>query len=50
MAQKLEVAKSRVTKIMEGLIHKKLVQCIDDPEDARVKLIRLTPAGAEEIQ
>ena len=45
MAQKLEVAKSRVTKIMEGLIHKKLVQCIDDPEDARVKLIRLTPAG-----
>jgi DNA-binding MarR family transcriptional regulator len=45
MAQKLEVAKSRVTKIMEGLIHKKLVQCIDDPDDARVKLIRLTPAG-----
>lgn len=45
MAEKLEVAKSRVTKIMEGLTHKKLVQCIDDPEDARVKLIRLTPAG-----
>ena len=45
IAQKLEVAKSRVTKIMEGLIHKKLVQCVDDPKDARVKLIRLTPAG-----
>jgi DNA-binding MarR family transcriptional regulator len=45
MAQKLEVAKSRVTKIMEGLIRKKLVQSIDDPDDARVKLIRLTPAG-----
>jgi len=45
IAQKLEVAKSRVTKIMEGLIHKKLVQCIDDPEDARVKLCSLTPVG-----
>ena len=45
LAQKLEVAKSRVTKIMEGLTHKKLVQCIDDPRDARVKLIRLTTAG-----
>ena len=45
IAQKLEVAKSRVTKIMEGLIHKKLVQCIDDPEDGRVKLFSLTPTG-----
>jgi DNA-binding MarR family transcriptional regulator len=45
IAQKLEVAKSRVTKIMEGLLHKKLVQCIDDPEDGRVKLLSLTPAG-----
>jgi DNA-binding MarR family transcriptional regulator len=45
MAEKLDVTKSRVTKIMEGLTQKKLVQCIDDPEDARVKLIRLTPAG-----
>ncbi len=45
MSQKLEVAKSRVTKIMEGLTQKKLVQCIDDPKDARVKLIRLTQTG-----
>jgi DNA-binding MarR family transcriptional regulator len=45
IAQKLEVAKSRVTKIMEGLIHKKLVQSIDDPEDGRVKLFSLTSAG-----
>jgi DNA-binding MarR family transcriptional regulator len=45
IAQKLEVAKSRVTKIMEGLTNKKMVQCIDDPDDARVKLIRLTSAG-----
>lgn len=45
IAQELEVAKSRVTKIMEGLIHKKLVQYIDDPKDGRVKLFSLTPAG-----
>ncbi len=45
MAQKLEVAKSRVTKIMEGLLKKKLIHCIDDPGDARVKLFSPTQAG-----
>jgi DNA-binding MarR family transcriptional regulator len=45
IALKLEVAKSRVTKIMEGLLNKKLVQSIDDPEDARVKLFSLTTPG-----
>ena len=45
MAQKLDVAKSRVTKIIEGLLKKKLVESVDDPRDARVKLISLTPAG-----
>jgi DNA-binding MarR family transcriptional regulator len=45
IAQKLEVAKSRVTKIMEGLIEKRLIQYIDDPEDGRVKLFNLTTAG-----
>jgi DNA-binding MarR family transcriptional regulator len=45
MAQKLEVAKSRVTMIINGLIEKGLVRRIDDPNDARIKLISLTPAG-----
>ncbi len=45
MAQKLEVAKSRVTKIINGLIGRGLVTQIDDPEDARIRLISLTPAG-----
>jgi DNA-binding MarR family transcriptional regulator len=44
-AQKLEVAKSRVTKIVNGLKEKQLVEEIDDPKDARIKLISLTPAG-----
>jgi DNA-binding MarR family transcriptional regulator len=49
----LEVAKSRVTKIVDGLIEKGLVRRFEDPEDARIKLISLTPAGynkAEEIR
>ena len=53
IAQKLEVAKSRVTKITNGLIKKGLVKRIDDPNDARVKLISLTSMGekkSEEIK
>ncbi len=45
IAQKLEVAKSRVTKIIQCLIEKKLVQSTDDPHDARVKLLSLTHMG-----
>jgi DNA-binding MarR family transcriptional regulator len=45
IAQRLDVAKSRVTKIIDGLLEKKLIQRIHDPEDARIKLISLTPAG-----
>ena len=46
IAQKLDVAKSRVTKIVDGLVRKKLVNRINDPEDARIKLISHTKAGA----
>ncbi|MFH1487359.1 MAG: MarR family winged helix-turn-helix transcriptional regulator [Pseudomonadota bacterium] len=52
IAQNLEVAKSRVTKLINGLTEKGFVEVIDDPKDARVKLISLTAAGrrkAEEI-
>lgn len=45
IAQKLDVAKSRVTKIVNGLIEKDLVRSIYDPNDSRVKLINLTPSG-----
>ena len=45
MAQRLDVAKSRVTKITNGLIEKGLAERIDDPNDARVKLISLTSVG-----
>jgi DNA-binding MarR family transcriptional regulator len=45
IAQRLEVAKSRVTKLVNGLVEKGLVETIVDPRDARIKLINLTPAG-----
>jgi DNA-binding MarR family transcriptional regulator len=45
IAQRLDVAKSRVTKIIDGLMKKKLVERIEDPRDGRVRLITLTPEG-----
>ena len=45
ISQKLDVAKSRVTKIINGLMQKRLVESTDDPNDARVKLIGLTQKG-----
>lgn len=50
MAQKMDVAKSRITKITDGLLEKGLAKRIDDPNDARVKLISLTPAGEKKSE
>ena len=53
MAEKMEVAKSRVTRIVDGLISKGLVQRIDDPGDGRIVLVKLTAEGlkkSEEIE
>jgi DNA-binding MarR family transcriptional regulator len=50
IAQKLEVAKSRVTKVLDGLLKKKMIQRFDDPEDARIKLISLTSLGQKKTK
>lgn len=50
IAFKLEVAKSRVSKILDGLLTKQLIQFIDDPEDARVKLFSLAPSGRQRLE
>ena len=50
IAQKMEVAKSRVTKIMNGLTKKRLIQSTEDPNDGRVKLLSLTPAGQGKLK
>ncbi len=49
IASKMNVVKSRVSKIVEGLIKKKLVQRIKDPEDSRVSLLSLTPDGYNKL-
>ena len=46
----LEVAKSRATVIIENLDKKGLVQRSTDPNDARVKLISLTPVGHRKVR
>ncbi len=45
IALKLDVAKSRVTKILEGMEKRGLITRRDDPQDARIRLISLTPEG-----
>jgi len=50
IAGMLEVAKSRATVIIESLEKKDLVQRSADPNDARVKLISLTPKGQRKVR
>ncbi len=45
MAQKLDLAKSRITKLTKGLLTKGLIDQIDDPSDARIKLSEAFPQG-----
>ena len=47
IAEKLDVSKSRATKIINGLIEKGLAERTDDVNDGRVKLISLTKQGRE---
>lgn len=50
VAGMLEVAKSRAAVIIENLEKKGLVQRSPDPNDARVKLINLTPKGQRKVR
>lgn len=50
IAHKMNVVKSRVSKIIDGLIKKKLVQRIKDPEDSRISLLSLTPKGQKKLK
>jgi DNA-binding MarR family transcriptional regulator len=50
ISQKLDVAKSRATKILNGLIEKGLADHTDDVRDGRVKLISLTKKGKERAE
>lgn len=50
IAPKLNVVKSRVTKIVNGLIRKNLVQKAKDPNDSRILLLSLTPKGQTKLE
>jgi DNA-binding MarR family transcriptional regulator len=45
----MNVGKSRMTKIIAGLLDKELIKRIKDPEDSRVSLISLTSYGKEKL-
>jgi DNA-binding MarR family transcriptional regulator len=49
IAHKMNVVKSRVSKIIDGLTKKNLIQRITDPEDSRIKLLSLTSAGQKKL-
>lgn len=49
IAYKMNVVKSRVTKLIGGLFKKKLVQRISDPEDSRITLLSLTSEGQQKL-
>jgi DNA-binding MarR family transcriptional regulator len=49
IAQKMNLVKSRISKIVDGLIKKDLIQSIKDPEDSRISLLSLTPAGQKKL-
>jgi len=49
LAARLEVGKSRVTKIVSGLMAKGLIESLEDPRDGRVKLLTPTKAGSAKM-
>jgi DNA-binding MarR family transcriptional regulator len=49
ISNRMNVVKSRVTKIINGLIKKNLVQKIKDPGDSRITLLSLTSQGQKKL-
>lgn len=49
ISEKMNVGKSRITKIISGLREKGFVKRIKDPEDSRVVLLSLTRQGWEKL-
>ena len=49
ISQKMNVVKSRVTSIINGLMKKGLIQRIKDPGDSRISLLSLTAEGQKKV-
>ncbi|AMK11685.1 MAG: MarR family winged helix-turn-helix transcriptional regulator [Pseudodesulfovibrio sp.] len=50
LAYRLNVAKSRVTKLVSSLLKRDLLTSMPDPADSRVKLLSLTPEGGRVVR
>jgi DNA-binding MarR family transcriptional regulator len=49
LALKMNIVKSRISKIISGLVQKGLIQKIPDPEDSRATLLSLTSQGQKKL-
>jgi len=49
IAHKMNVVKSRVTRIIDGMVRRELIQRIKDPEDSRITLLSLTSKGQDKL-
>jgi len=49
IANRMNVVKSRVTKIIKGLVKRQMVQKIKDPGDSRITLLSLTSRGQKKL-
>jgi len=49
ISAKMNVVKSRVTKIIDGLVKRHMVKRIKDPGDSRIMLLSLTPLGQKRL-
>jgi DNA-binding MarR family transcriptional regulator len=49
LAGRLSVVKSRVTKVVDGLVKRSLVQKVKDPADSRITLLSLTSKGQNKL-
>jgi len=49
IAFRMNVVKSRVTKIINGLLKKRYIQKIKDPKDSRIALLSLTSQGRKKM-
>ena len=50
IAREMDVAKSRVTYIVDHLLEKRLVSRTEDPADARVRIVGLTAEGRKKAR
>jgi DNA-binding MarR family transcriptional regulator len=49
LSHKMNIVKSRISKIISGLVKKELIQKTADPEDSRVTLLSLTTKGQKKL-